>query len=78
MSIMIFFLMHVLTLIHVIADVGPEIPTVISPIARRIPRDFDVAPHGEGSGEEEIICNLEGISLGILDYARFDDVPHTY
>ena len=45
--------MHVLTLIHVIADVGPERPTGMSPIARRIPRDFDVAPHGEGGVEPQ-------------------------
>ena len=59
-------------------DVGPEIPACMGPIARRIPRDFYAAHHGEGGEEEEIICNLEGISRGILDYVRFDDVPHPY
>ena len=47
----------------------------MSPIARRIPRDFDVAPQGE---EEEIVHNLEGITRGVPDYARFDDVPCAY
>ena len=70
--------MHVLTLIHVIAYVGPERPAGMSSIAQQIPRDFDVAPHGEGGKEEEIIHNLEGISHGISDYAIFDDVPHAY
>ena len=37
--------MHVLTLIHVTAYVGPKIPAGMSLIARKIPRDFDVAPH---------------------------------
>ena len=60
------------------ADVGPEIPAGMSPIARRVPRGFDIAPHGEGGEEEEIIRNLEGISRGISDYARFDDVPCAY
>ena len=73
---MIFFVMHVQTFIHVIVDVGPERLAGMSSIAQRIPREFDVAPHGEGGKEEEIICNLEGISHGIPDYARFDDVPH--
>ena len=45
-------------------------------IARQIPRDFD--PHGEGSKEEEIVRNLEGIIRGVSDYAQFDDVPRAY
>ena len=44
-------------------------PAGMSPIAWRVPCDFDVAPNGEGGEEEEIICNLEGISRGIPDYA---------
>ena len=40
----------------------------MSPIARQVPRDFDIAPHGEGGEEEEIVRNLEGISHGAPDY----------
>ena len=69
--------MHVLTLIHVIVDVGPERLAGMSPIAQRVPDDFDVAPHGEGI-EEEIIHNLEGLTSIILDYVRFDDAPRAY
>ena len=47
----------------------------MSSIARKIPRDFDVSPQGE---EEEIMHNLEGISHGVANYARFDDVPRAY
>ena len=54
------------------AVVGPERPTGMSPITRRVPCDFD--PHGEG-GKEEIVQNLEGIARGLPDYARLDDVP---
>ena len=78
MSIMIFFIIYVLMLIHVFADVGLERPIGMSPIAQRIPRDFDVAPHGEGSEEEEIVHNLERLTNQIPDYARFDDVTHAY
>ena len=56
----------------------PKIPTGISPIARRVPRDFEAATHGEGSEEEEITRNLEGLTIGIPDYLRFEDVPHAY
>ena len=48
----------------------------MSPIARQVPHDFNVAP--EGGEEEEIIRNLEGISHGVPNYARFDDAPHAY
>ena len=48
----------------------------MSPIARRIPRDFD--PQGEGGKEYEILRNLEGITQGVPDYACFDDVPRAY
>ena len=48
----------------------------MSSIARRIPRDFD--PQGEGGEEDEIVRNLEGITRGVPDYARFDDVPRAY
>ena len=62
--------MHVLTLNPCfIADVGLERPTGMSPIARKVPCDFDIAPHGEGGEEEEIMRNLEGISRGVLEYA---------
>ena len=73
-----FFMKYVLILIHVFANVDPEILAGMSPIARRIPRDFDVAPHGEASEEEEIVRNLEGLTSRIPNYARFDDVPHAY
>ena len=73
-----FCVMNVLTLIHVIADVGLERPADMSPIAWQNPQDFDVAPHGEGGKEEEIIRNLEGISRGIPNYEQFDGVPHAY
>ena len=78
MSIIIFLAIYVLMLIHVFADVGPERPSGMSPISQRVPRDFDVAPHGEGSKEEEIIHNLEGLTSRITNYAIFDDVRHAY
>ena len=57
------------------ADVGPERPAGMSPIARRTPRDFD--PQGEGI-DEELVQNLEGITCGVPNYAPFDDVPQGY
>ena len=48
----------------------------MSPIARRIPHDFD--PQGEGGEEDEIVRNLEGITQGVLDYELFYDVPRAY
>ena len=48
----------------------------MSPIVRRIPRDFD--PQGEGGEEDQIVRNLEGITRGVPDYAHFDDVPCAY
>ena len=48
----------------------------MSPIVRRIPRDF--VPQGEGNEEDEIVRNLEGITQGVPDYACFDDVPRAY
>ena len=68
--------MYVLTLNPCDVDVGPGRPTGMSPIARQIPRDFH--PQGEGDEEDEIVCNLEGITQGVLDYACFYDVPHDY
>ena len=59
-------------------DVGPQIPVGMSSIARWVPHDFDISPHGEGGEEEEIVHNLEGISRGVPDYAWFDDVPRAY
>ena len=78
MSIMIFLIIYVLMLILVFADVGPERLAGMSPIARGIPHDFDVAPHGEGSEHEEIVYNVEGLTSKIPNYTRFDDVPHAY
>ena len=58
------------------ADVVPERPANMSLIARQIPYDFD--PQGKGGEEDEILHNLEGITLGVLDYAHFDDVPRAF
>jgi len=58
------------------ADVGPERPTGMSPISWRTQRTTD--PQGEGTGGEELIQNLEGISRGIPDSARLADVPMAY
>ena len=57
-------------------DVGPERPAGMSPISRRT----QLAPEvqGEGTGGEELIQNLEGITHGIPDYARLADVPMAY
>ena len=68
--------MYVLTLNPCDADVGPERPTSMSPIARRIPHNFD--PQGEGGEEDEIVRNLEGITRGVPNYAHFVDVPRAY
>jgi len=56
MSVMIFLVMYVLTLYLYVYRCWPERPAGMSPIARRIPRDFD--PHGEGREEEELVRNL--------------------
>ena len=58
------------------ADVGPERLAGMSPISRRTQLTPD--PQGEGTGGEELIQNLEGITRGILDYARLADVPMAY
>lgn len=48
----------------------------MSLISRHVARQFDVAPYQEGrDNEEEIIRNLEGLTDGILEYARMGDVP---
>ena len=61
------------------ADVGPQRPVGMSPIARRVDWQFDVAPYQEGSdNEEEITQNLEGLTHCILEYARMGDVPRQY
>ena len=57
------------------ADVGPEHPIGMSPIARHIARQFEVAPYQEGSDNEEIAQNLEGLTHGIPEYAQMGDVP---
>ena len=58
------------------ADVSPERPVDMSPVARRAARDLN--PQREGGEGEELIQNLEGIAYGIPDYARLDDVPRAY
>lgn len=60
-------------------DVGPERPAGTSLIARRVARQFDVAPYQEGSdNDEEIARNPEGFTHGILEYARMGDAPRQY
>ena len=58
------------------ADVGPERPAGMSPIARRTLPAPD--PQAEGAEGGELIQNLEGIAQGIPDYARLVDVPMAY
>ena len=58
------------------ANVGPERPAGMSPIARRTPLAYD--PQAEVAKGEELIQNLEGIARGIPDYARLADVPMAY
>ena len=58
------------------ADVGPERPAGMSPIAQRTPLAYD--PQAEGGEGSELIQNLEGIAWGIPDYARLEDVPLAY
>ena len=60
------------------ADVGPDCPTGMSPIARRVACQVDVVtPYQEGSdNEEEIMRNLEGFTRGIPEYARVGYIPH--
>ena len=59
------------------ADVGPEHPAEMSPIARHVTYQFDViAPYQEGSdNKEDITRNLEGLACGIPDYPRVGDIP---
>lgn len=58
------------------ADVGPERPVGMSPIARRT--QLAVNPHEEGTKGGELVQNLEGIARGIPDYAQLADVPLAY
>ena len=58
------------------ADMGPERPANMSPIARRTLPAPD--PQAEGAEGGELIQNLEGISRGIPDYARLADAPMAY
>ena len=61
---------------YVYADVGPERPAGMSPIAWRTPLAYD--PQGEGGEGNELVQNLEGIAHGILDYAHLAYVPMAY
>ena len=61
---------------YMYADVGPERPAGMSPIARRTLPAPD--PQAEGAEGGELIQNLEGIARGIQDYARLADVPMAY
>ena len=58
------------------ADVGPERPAGMSPIARRTQPAADAQAEGAEGGE--LIQNLEGIARGILDYAQLADVLMAY
>ena len=58
------------------ANVSPERPAGMSPIARRTQPAAD--PQAEGAEGGELIQNLEGIARGIPDYARLADVPLAY
>ena len=57
-------------------DVGPERPAKMSPVARRTSLAYD--PQGDGGEGDELVQNLEGISRGVLDYARLADVSLAY
>ena len=73
----IFWLIHIRpNTFYMYADVGPKRPAGISPISRRTQLAPD--PQGEGTGGEELIHNLEGISRGIPNYARLADVVMAY
>ena len=61
---------------YMYADVGPERPAGMSPIARRTLPALDHQAKGAEGGE--LIQNLEGITRGIPDYARLADVPMAY
>ena len=69
-----------ITISFINANVGPEQPAGVSPIARRIPCPIDVVtPYHEGSdNEEEIARNLEGLTHGISEYAWIGDMPRWY
>ena len=72
-----FLLIHVLpNAFYMYADVGPERPADMSPIARRTLPAPD--PQAEGAEGGELIQNLEGFCRGILDYAQLADVPMAY
>ena len=58
------------------ADVIPERPIDMSPIARRTQPVAD--PQAEGAEGGELIQNLEGITQGIPDYAQLADVLMAY
>lgn len=63
----------------VIADVGLERPTGMSPIARRVAQQFYIAPYQEGvDNEEEIARNLDNLTRGIQEYALMEDIPRRY
>ena len=72
-----FLLIHVLPdKFYMHADVGPERPAGMSPIARRTLPAPD--PQAEGAEGGELIQNLEDIARGIPDYARLADVSMAY
>jgi len=62
--------------LYVYADIGPERPAGLSPIARRVQPAAD--PQLEGAVGEELVQNLERLTQGIPDYARLADVPFAY
>ena len=68
--------MHVFMTLYVYADVGPERPAVLSPVARRGQLAAD--PQAGGTVREELVQNLEGLTRVIPGYARLANVPFSY
>ena len=74
---MIFLLIHIHSdTFYMYADVGPERPAGMSPIAWRTLPAPD--PQAEGAEGGELIQNIEGIARGIPDYAWLADLPMVY
>lgn len=63
----------------VIVDVGLKRPVEMSPITRRIARQFKITPSQEGvDNEEEIAWNLKDLTRGILEYAQMEEIIGRY
>jgi len=76
-----FYHVYVLMMyLMLLADVGPERLVGLAPEARRDPqsnRELALL-HPSGNAVEEITCNLEGLTDGILDYKGIKEVPVEY